>query len=281
MSAPFYGYGPDDGLHVLKDVWCQKKYFGLQSRALVEPGRLGKSIAATFEAAPVRKQGFRLNRSPTQAIHESEQERRLEAALMQRWGRAGMWSVPNGWDRLIASQVPLFDQQLKQGWGYIDLLGMGIDGRPVVVELKKAPGVLIDGKTSSTETPLRIVLEGAAYAIALRKNWDQFRPEWISKLKELEVPDRVISKVPQSLSRVPLVAAAPASYWIDWLPVTPKGREVSDESWVSFQQLLSELRREELPVAFVSIAGHDLVTDSLAIQPLDHFPPIQSGQSGR
>lgn len=274
MSDPFYGHQPAEGLHVLKDVWCQKAYLGVQSRALAERGQLSAAIAATFAAAPVRQQGFRLDRSVAEAIHESEQERRLESAMMRRWGAAGMWPVPRAWNHLVACQVPLFDQQQKQSWGYIDLLGVTADGVPVVVELKKAPDALADGKTGATETPLRMVLEAAAYAIALRKNWDHFRPEWVARLGELDLPVQVITQIPLKLERVPLVAAAPASFWIDWLPVTEKGRTVTCETWRSFRLLITEFEKENLPVAFVSISGHDLNVDGLAIQPLVGFPLV-------
>jgi hypothetical protein len=274
MSDPFYDHQPADGLHVLKDAWCQKAHLGVQSRALAERGQLSAAITATYAAAPVRQQGFRLDRSVAEDIHESEQERRLESAMMRRWGLAGMWPIPRAWNRLVACQVPLFDQRQKQSWGYIDLLGVTADGLPVVVELKKAPEALADGKTGATETPLRMVLEAAAYAIALRKNWDHFRPEWVARLRELDFPVQVITQIPLKLDRVPLVAAAPASFWIEWLPVTEKGRTVTRETWESFRLLLSEFETENLPVSFVSISGHDQNIDGLAVQPLVGFPLI-------
>lgn len=274
MSDPFYGHQPAEGLHVLKDVWRQKDYLGVQSRALAETGQLSAAIAATFAAAPVRQQGFRLDRSVAEAIHESEQERRLESAIMRRWGVAGMWPIPRAWNRLVACQVPLFDQQQKQSWGYIDLLGVTADGLPVVVELKKAPDALADGKTGATETPLRMVLEAAAYAIALRKNWDLFRTEWIARLRGLDIPDQVTAQMPLKLEKVPLVAAAPASFWIDWLPVTEKGLTIAPETWESFRALLGEFEKANLTVSFVSISGHDQNIDGLAVQPLVRFPPI-------
>ena len=274
MPGPFYGHQPADGLHILKDVWCQKAHFGAQSQSLVENDQLSVAIAATSTRAPIRHQGFRLHRELAEAIHENEQERRLESAMMRRWGSAGMWPIPGAWTRLIACQVPLFDQQEKQGWGYIDLLGVTADGLPVVVELKKAPEALVDGKTVATETPLRMVLEAASYAIALRKNWDHFRPEWIARLSELGLSDQVTDQVPLTLERVGLVAAAPASFWIDWLPVTEKGRTVAIETWESFRALLRDFEKANLPVSFVSISGHDQNINGLAVQPLVGFPLI-------
>ena len=97
MTDPLYGGRPEDGLHILKDVWKQKEFLGLQAKALGDNDALAIAIKATLAAAPVRKQGFRLDRSSTEFIHESEQERRLEAPLMTRWCRAGMWPIPGGW----------------------------------------------------------------------------------------------------------------------------------------------------------------------------------------
>jgi len=118
MSDPFYGFKPSDGLHILKDEWCQKAYLGVQSRALTDGGQLEVAIAATSESVPVRNQTYCLNRDLTSTMDESQQERRLEAALMRRWGVTGMWPIPGAWTRLVACQVPLFGEQEKQSWGY-------------------------------------------------------------------------------------------------------------------------------------------------------------------
>lgn len=274
MPDPFYGHQPAEGLHVLKDAWCQKAHFGVQSRELAESGRLSAAIAATFAAAPVRQQEFRLSRSVAEDIHESQQERRLESAMMRRWGSAGMWPVPGAWIRLVACQVPLFNQQLRDGWGYIDLLGVTTNGLPVVVELKKPARACADGKTDATETPLRMVLEAATYAIAIRKNWNHgFRDEWLKRLQDIDFERRVIEQLPERIEEIRLVAAAPASYWIDWLPVTDKGRTVSRETWESFRLLLAEFANLHLPVSFVSISGHDQNPNGLAVQPLS-FPLV-------
>jgi hypothetical protein len=272
MTPPFYDRQPSDGLHVLKDFWTQKSYMGPQSQLLRD--NLEVAINATYEAAHLRVQGFELGRPTTEVMHDRSRERRLEGAMLQRWNQPGMWRIPGGWERLVAFQTPLFAQQLKEQWGYIDLLGINAYGLPIVVELKKGPDAGADGKTSSSETPLRMVLEAAAYAVSLRKNWGvKFRTEWVAHLVSLGLSDQVISKIPDALGTVPLVAAAPASFWIDWLPVTEKGQSVTRETWLSFQALVAELKAQKLPVSFVSISGHDKDTEGLAVQPLD-FPFI-------
>jgi len=274
MPDPFYGCLPSDGLHILKDKWCQKSHLLVQSQALVDDGQLEVAIAATIESAPCRRQRYCLDRELTSVMDESQQERRLEAALMRRWGVTGMWPVPGAWTHLVACQVPLFGEQKKKSWGYIDLLGVTAEGVPVVVELKKDPSANVDGKTERTETPLRMVLEAAAYAIALRKNWEKFREEWIDHLTMVGISEEVVSQVPSSLTKVPLVAVAPASFWIDWLPVTEKGKTVTPETWKAFQRLLDGFSGKDMPVSFVSISGHDQNVDGLAVQPLVGFPPV-------
>jgi len=177
---------------------------------------------------------------------------------------------------LISFQVPLFDKQEKASWGYIDLLGVILKGTPVVVELKKEPATNPVGGTKASESPLRMVLEAAAYAIALRKNWGRFRPEFVQRLKTLELPDSTIAGVPQELSTVRLVGLAPASYWIDWLPVTAKGLKVTPDAWRAFADLLAKFDQAGLPVSFASLSGDIESPESLAAQPLERFPLISA-----
>ena len=272
MSGPYYGCEPSRGLHVLKDNWGQKRFLGPQSKFVTD--HLEDAIASTKAAVPKRHQGYQLDRTATEAIDATEQERRLEAAMMKRWNAPDMWAIPRAWDRLVAFQVPLFAEKQKGKWGCIDLLGVNPAGLPVVVELKRSPNVDQNGQTQASESPLRMVLEAASYGIALRVNWTQFREQWIERLKALSVPAAIVDGVPETLETVPLVAAAPAAFWIDWLPVTPKGKTVSQESWQYFDMLLNEMDKHGLPVSFVSICGHDGAAENLAVQPLEHFPPI-------
>lgn len=275
MCPPFYGCTPNDGIHVLKDSWTQKSHLGEQSKKLSD--NLAVAIEATIAAAPMREGNFQLGRgiTPIENMAEISEERRIESAMMSRWGENGMWRIPRAWDRLVAFQVPLRAEQDGGGFGAIDLLGVNQTGLPVVVELKRSPAADADGRTGSTETPLRMVLEAITYALALRKNWKNFREAWIDRLNQIKVPDDIIQEVPQDLKTVPLVAIAPASFWIDWLPFTERGtNQLSEETWASFAFLLKQLEEENLPVSFLSISGHYSDCNSLAVQPLINFPPI-------
>lgn len=272
MVDPLEGHRPDEGFHVLKDVWTQKKYLGVHSQRLSE--EIDKAIQATHDAVPESRDDYRFSRPLTPFIDDTQEERLLERAMMERWNQSGMWPIPGGWSRLVAFQVPLYAAKNKASWGAIDLLGVNEAGLPVVVELKRSPRTLPDGKTQSTETPLRMVLEAASYAIALKKNWSTFRREWINHLNKLNYSDDFLEKIPIDLSDLSLVAIAPASFWIDWLPVTPKGRnQISSESWRSFTQFLNALSGKGYPTTFLSLSGHAISPTSLAVQPLDQFPP--------
>src|SRR5215217_1080991 len=67
--------------------------------------------------------------------------------------------IPNVCRSVVSYQVMLRDANTDKRWGEVDLLGRFPQGWPVVVELKGA---------SSKEPPLRGIVEGVAYAIALR-----------------------------------------------------------------------------------------------------------------
>lgn len=272
MAGPFYDCSAASGFHVLKDKWAQKSHLQPQSEHLLE--QFDTALTATEKAAPIRTQGFQLARGASLGIDSTERERRWERTAFLRWNAGGVSPVKRCWDRLVAFQVPLFDRQDKASWGYIDLLGVVSDGTPVVVELKKEPGTTAKGGTDNSESPLRMVLEAAAYAIALRRNWDRFRPEFIQQLKTLELPQETIASVPRKLSTVRLVGAAPASYWIDWLPITAKGLTVTADAWRAFAELLRKFEEAQLPVSFASLSGDIESPESLAVQPLERFPLI-------
>ncbi len=265
---PLYGHTPESGLHLLKDAWTQKQH--LHEQALSLASKFDVAVDATFEKASIRTQGFALSRNVTVNISESQEERLLESAMLNRWNQPGLWEISGAWSRLVSFQVPLFKEKEKNSWGYIDLLGVNSLGLPVVVELKKPPRACVDGRTENSESPLRMVLEAAAYAISLRKNWADFRVQWCSRLEELDVSAEVIDRVPDELVEVPLVAAAPACFWLDWLPYTTKGR--SKVKWEGFRELLGKFEKAHLPVQFLSISGDYSQPKSLAVQPLDQLP---------
>ncbi len=270
MPGPFYGLTAASGLHILKDSWCQKSYLQEQCSYLAE--NLTAAIQTTFDAAPLRDGSFQLDRADNDDIDESQRERRWERSAYRRWRTGTTSPIPKCWQRLVAFQVPLFGSLEVDHWGYIDLLGLLVDGTPCIVELKREPTTSPQGSTQTSESPLRMVLEAAAYAISLRKNWERFLPEFCRRLESLEVQSALIERLPKTLTKVQLVGVAPAAYWLDWLPVTEKGRTVSDDAWKAFRKLTDRLGDEGLSVSFVSVSGDIDRPGSLAAQPLTVFP---------
>jgi hypothetical protein len=59
-----------------------------------------------------------------------------------------------------------------KGWGEIDLLGIAADGLPVVIEIEKR---------DSTETPASVLVQAAAYGLALQRAWWFLRGDWIKQ----------------------------------------------------------------------------------------------------
>ncbi len=277
-KKPKTEFDTSDGLHILKDKLKDKTGIRAYCRHLTKEDHLEKVIEATRKAAAEREGDYRLTRLPPRDIDRSQRERTWERGIYDRWSVTnGVSTIPGCWDRIISVQVPLYAVRKKDGWGSIDLLGYRENSReclPVVVELKKEPKAETNGLIStSCETPLRMVLEAAAYAVALQENWGNFRKEFADHLAYYKTSKK--SKLPKKLRRVPLVAAAPASFWLEWSPLTKAGRTkpVQSDTWKEFGNLLSALGTEGFPVSFLSLSGDPYYPDSLAAQPLVGFPP--------
>lgn len=258
MPDPLYGRTYKDGLQVLKNEWCQKAYFGLQSVHLIE--HFEGAEKSTRRLAPKRKGGFNLGRTPNTNV--VLREALWERAMFERW--CNQLSPMKGvWDSLVAYQVPLFADNTADNWGYIDALGINSEGVLSIVELKKEPKASDAGGTTTSESPLRMLLEAASYAIAVQENWEVFRPELEVRLEQLQQPIDLPEK-----PAFQLVGVAPAAYWIDWLPLTAKGKTVERQTWESFFSLVDKFKDEGFPISFVSLSGDPNNPKTLAAQPL-------------
>lgn len=164
-----------------------------------------------------------------------------EEALFWQWMRPAQGSAP--WTRLLTYQVNLPNQKQADGWGEIDLLGVSNSGLPLVVELKAE---------NSSEGPARMLVQAAAYGVALRKAWPAgLRMEWESAVGAIpEGPS-----LPTDLTVCELVCAAPAEYWVEWTGDSPRGRTISAESWAALARLRKALAGEGFPSVFLSL-GH-------------------------
>lgn len=183
-GPPFNGHTPASGMHRLKDAWNQWEYIVDQCNWLND--ELELAISATLQHAPdrpSRNKTFCLQKRITKHRPLNIPERKLEWDLHNPWGLGGMVlpgqgggpfgqvrqnAMHNLFQRLVGLQVPLYDNNLKNGWDKIDLVGIGHEGEPVVIELKGP---------DAEDKPLRVILEGVAYAIALKKVWPHFYVE--------------------------------------------------------------------------------------------------------
>ena len=110
----------------------------------------------------------------------------------------------------MAFQMPLFSKRQKSGWGCVDLVGISPKNLPVIIELKAG---------QSKESPLRMLLEAASYAIALRKIWSTpaaassacFRDEWCEALNDAGIESADVKADPLAVCTI--VCLAPEAYW--------------------------------------------------------------------
>jgi hypothetical protein len=219
---------PAKGLHRIKRDF-QKRFMAEQCEQLV--GCLDEAIAATFKAAPVRERRPYLVMRTQVTLNPAGKEARLERALHAQWSKEGCSPVEGCWERLIAFQVNLPNKRDEENrdWGEIDLLGVGVDGLPVVIELK-------DGE--SDEPPPRVLVQAAAYALALQKAWPTFRAEWLAVVR----PDR---PMPTALHPAQILCVAAEAYWTKW--------QLASRERTALNRLRDALRERGLPSAFVGL----------------------------
>jgi hypothetical protein len=196
---------------------------------------LSRLLEVTRLKARIRtKQSYYRQLTRRSTLGPAEPEARLERALWINWGlhpatqeppQPFLANVPS----LLAYQVPLFNQQSKDSWGPIDLVGVSRGYLPVIIELKQE---------ANEESPLRMLLQATAYAVSVQNAWGpRFRADWIEALKQVGL-DLPVTQFPELLGTCQMVCLAPATYWEKWIvgkaSIGPKG-------WSSFTELVSAL----------------------------------------
>lgn len=233
---------PTDGLHVLRNAWTQRSFMAEHCRALA--AGLEDAIRATRLATPHRPRrgkdfcidsASHVGRKGLEEIDPKSEERRIEALLYQAYGPTGLLGPTDSWERLVAFQVPLFEEQQRNDWGHIDLLALGADGRPIVVELKKH---------DSVETPLRILIEGLANAIALEENW----PALSQEIRAMCARKGLRSPVADTAAPVTVAGLAPDAYWRSWQADGTAGRTVKSSARDEFRRLRAAVAEAGYPV---------------------------------
>ncbi len=200
---------------------------------------------------PGRFRNFRLNIGRTAEVPRLP-ERCLEQAI---WSAAKKdpraFRLGNICTNIHTYQFPLWRHKgslsraklevINKWWkrSYIDLLGVDVDGFPVVLELKKT------GKGSSN--PLHMVVEAALYGVAVKTMWSHIIPEW-----KLAFGDNV-PRAPLKTCR--LIGIAPHEYWEHW-----RRDESQRGLWKPLARLCSLLARPEhgLPVFFAGFTHGEL-----------------------
>jgi hypothetical protein len=226
------GMNPALGLHRLKRQF-QKKFMAEQCQQLTAV--LDDAIAATFKEAPVRRRAYLVDRS-TMTRSPAGKEAQLEWAVYQQWSGPSCERVEGCWQRLINFQVNLPAKRGDKDWGEIDLLGVAEDGLPVLIELKHG---------SSTEPPPRLLVQVAAYGLALQKAWHFLRGEWRQKIAAYGFK----SPLPTALLPCRLLCAAPQEYWDAWSSEEPM--------WTALEELREAFAVRGLPSAFATISSAD------------------------
>ncbi len=240
----------DLGLHELASSREERGSFRFQlkyAKAQTEDilSNLDDLVKNTIENAPTRTKDFCLNRVTnrplTQLTHEED---KWERQMYEKWGPKGSGEYVSICKRIQTYQYPLQNSLKDKYWGEIDLLGIGADFLPVPNELKRR---------KANESPLRMLVEVAAYGIAIRKVWPNLREHWVEALSWFEGSP---SQFPTTLDKVTLVCVAPNEYWRRCLGQrgTDPGAFPS-EAWPPFWALVDALGKKGFDTHFVAVEG--------------------------
>lgn len=197
-------------------------------------------LECTYAAAPRRTRGYLLNRVPKRIPSSSQRERLLERAIWENWNKNRRDTrFSNAVKYIQILQMPLQGRRADKRWGKIDLVGVSNNFLPVVIELKKE---------ESPDTPLTILIEALAYAVALRRAWNEgnLADEW-----GRHVCKRASETHP--LVEVPIVGLAPRQYWdarIGTSGRTSKGK-VPENAWKPFAELCRAILERGFPIQFL------------------------------
>jgi hypothetical protein len=242
---PFLGLG----LHELAAPVQTSDSFRFQLSRAKEQIELIRSsleelVKVTLAKAPERQTGFCLDRKG-QDPPLTHEEDKWERAMYRKWG-------PDGHDEYVSIcrsiqtyQYPLRASQKDSHWGQIDLLGIGSDFLPVPNELKTA---------ITRESPLRMLVEVAAYGLALMKAWPTLKDHWIDALSHSGKSRR---DWPLRLDGITVIGAAPEQYWDRCLGKIPgtAARKFPPDAWPDFWRLVDDFRKKGVDTHFVAIAG--------------------------
>jgi hypothetical protein len=203
---------------------------------------LDELVENTIDKAPHRKTDFCLDRKTDPPL--THEEDKWERAMHGKWGPGSSSEYTPVCKHIQTYQYPLRASRANSRWGAVDLLGIGTDLLPVPNELKRR---------KTNESPLRMLVEVAAYGFAIRKAWPALKDHWARALGSGGAQS---SQFPESLDRLTLIGVAPEEYWSRSLgrwPTTKAGAFPA-EAWPPFWQLVDALGRW-FDIHFVAVEG--------------------------
>jgi hypothetical protein len=129
-------------------------------------------------------------------------------------------------------------------WGKIDLVGVTSDASPVVIELKRE-----DAK----DTLLRMLVEGVAYACAVRKAWNEggLRAKWSVAMKK----HGLHQEQKEILANVPVILLAPSGFWKRAIGSegSSSNGKVQEDAWPPFMRLVQKCDDHGFPIYFLEV----------------------------
>jgi hypothetical protein len=171
---------------------------------------LDNLVKNTSKKAPMRSKDFFGSRDRPELTNEED---KWERAMYKKWGPGSSGEYVSVCKHIQTYQYPLQASLKEKRWGKVDLLGIGTDFLPVPNELKKR---------KTNESPLRMLVEVAAYGFAIRKVWPNLKDCWVKAVRRFQGSP---SQFPADLDKLTLVGVAPEQYWCQCLGLLPKTKE--------------------------------------------------------
>ncbi len=182
-------------------------------------------------------------------------EIKIERALWAKYHQAAA-SVG---DRFLEScpliagySVGLFAERKQNNWGEIDLLGISPDGKPIPIELKQDMG----------DNILKMIIQVAAYAIAVQRVWNEKDSKFQASWRDLGLENCFNG----GLDKVECICLATEAYWQRAFGDRSNRRiagQIQADSWGPIKKLINEFQKKGIEISFATVVlGTELPTIS-------------------